>query len=213
MAKNKGGAILFLALGGSVVALALAIGEGTARATENWLPKGKGKKLTKSLLDAAKALPRDVVASAKKWAAARNLPLIDVLTTILLESRGNPQAHALTDREDSRGLMQVNIRSEGATLQKLGYTPDDLYKVDVGIEVGTLIYAAKRQAVLKLLTQTNRQQTYSPDVLIRMYYAGPKYATAWILNGTHFKDMEVYADHWKAAKDAIAQAMAANAYA
>ena len=109
--------------------------------------------------------------------------------------------------------MQVNIRAHGDLLKQLGYTPDDLYKLDVGIEVGTALLASKRKKVLELITQSKRQQEYSPDVLTRLYYAGPKYATAWILTKTHFKNMETYVDHWKDARQAVAEAMAEGAYA
>lgn len=212
--QTKGKAILFVALGLGVVGFAMAT---PAFATEAWLnkeekKKGKGK-VGKTLKDAAKNFSKALVASATKWAKARNIPVLDVLTTILLESRGNPAAHALSDKEDSRGAMQVNIRAHGDLLKQLGYTPDDLYKLDVGIEVGTALLASKRKKVLELITQSKRQQEYSPDVLTRLYYAGPKYATAWILTKTHFKNMETYVDHWKEARQAVAEAMAEGAYA
>lgn len=213
--QGKGKVILFSALALGVLGLAMAT---PAFATEAWLTKeekrkGKGK-MGRTLKDAAKGFSRDVIASAKKWAAKRGVPALDVLTTILLESRGNPQAHALSDKEDSRGAMQVNIRAHGDLIKRLGYVPDDLYKLDVGIEVGTAIYAAHRAKVMELIKQSGRQQQYTPDVLTRLYYAGPKYATAWILKGTHFKNMETYVDHWKEARQAVAEAMAeGGAYA
>lgn len=213
--QGKGKVILFSALALGVLGLAMAT---PAFATEAWLSKeekkkGKGK-MGKTLKDVAKGFSREVVASAKKWAAKRNISALDVLTTILLESRGDPKSHLLNEKEDSRGAMQVNIRAHGDTLKQLGYTPDDLYKLDVGIEVGTLLLAAKRKKVLELIAQSKRQQEYSPDVLTRLYYAGPKYATAWILSKTHFKNMETYVDHWKEARQAVAEAMAeGGAYA
>lgn len=212
--QTKGKAVLFVALGLGVLGFAMAT---PAFATEAWLSKeekrkGKGK-MGKTLKDAAKNFPRALVASATKWAKARNIPVLDVLTTILLESRGNPNAHALSDKEDSRGAMQVNIRAHGDLLKQLGYTPDDLYKLDVGIEVGTALLASKRKKVLELIAQSKRQQEYTPDVLTRLYYAGPKYATAWILNKTHFRNMETYVDHWKEARQAVAEATAEGAYA
>ena len=212
--QTKGKAVLFVALGLGVLGFAMAT---PAFATEAWLSKeekrkGKGK-MGKTLKDAAKGFSAALVASAKKWAKARNIPVLDVLTTILLESRGNPQAHALSDKEDSRGAMQVNIRAHGDLLKQLGYTPDDLYKLDVGIEVGTALLASKRKKVMELIAQSKRQQEYTPDVLTRLYYAGPKYATAWILNKTHFRNMETYVDHWKEARQAVAEATAEGAYA
>lgn len=215
--KGKGKAIMFGALSLGVIGLAMAVSS-PAYATETWIneeekKKGGKKKVAKTLKEAAKRFPKEVVTSAKKWANKRGLSALDILTTILLESRGNPQAHALSAKEDSRGLMQVNIRAHGDLLQKLGYTPNDLYHVDKGIEVGTYLLASKYKKVLELIKQSGRKQEYTPDVLLRLYYAGPKYATAWILKKTHFKNMETYVDHWKEARQAVAEAMAEGAYA
>lgn len=214
--QTKGKAILFTALGLGVVGFAMAVST-PAYATETWLnkeekKKGKGK-VAKTLKEAAKRFSKELVASAKKWATKRGISSLDVLTTILLESRGNPAAHALSEKEDSRGAMQVNIRAHGDLLKQLGYTPDDLYKLDVGIEVGTALLASKYKKVLELIKQSGRTQEYTPDVLLRLYYAGPKYATAWILKKQHFKNMETYVDHWKEARQAVAAAMAEGAYA
>lgn len=214
MSQAKGKVILFGALGLGVIGMALAVST-PAYATEEWLPKKKGlktmKKWGQNLLDAAKQIPAEVMAAAKKWAAARGLPLVDVLTTILLESRGNPKALAKNDKEESRGSMQVNIRAHADLIKKLGYTVDDLYKPNVGVEIGTYLYAAKRKAVEALLKKTTRKQVYDLATLTRLYYVGPKYATAWIMKGQHFKDMEVYADHWMEAKKAIQSAYGLNA--
>lgn len=214
--------LLPVVIGLGVAGVVLAIAR-ESMATVNWdteeTAKGKkgkkmgGKTFAEQVRIAARNLKADVRASAYKWAKARGIPVIDVLTTIVLESRGDPTAHALSDKEDSRGAMQVNIRAHGDTIKKLGYTPDDLYKLDVGIEVGTYVYAAKRKAVLDLLAKTKRTQEYDPATLIRLYYAGPKYAIAWITKGQHFKNMETYVDHWKEAKQAVAEATAEGAYA
>lgn len=206
--------LLPVVIGVGIAGVVLAIAR-ESMATVNWDIAGKksGKGMARTIKEAAKRLSPEVRASAAKWAKARNIPTIDVLTTILLESRGDPKAHALSDKEDSRGAMQVNIRAHGDTIKKLGYSPDDLYKLDVGIEVGTYVYAAKRKAVADLLTKTKRPQEYDPATLTRLYYAGPKYATAWIMDGTHFRNMETYVEHWKEAKQAIAEAMAEGAYA
>jgi predicted hydrocarbon binding protein len=79
--------------------------------------------------------------------------------------------------------------------------------------VGTSLLASKRQKVLALIKESGRAQEYSVDVLTRLYYAGPKYATAWIMQKKHFKNMETYVDHWKEAKQAVAEATAEGAYA
>lgn len=211
----KGKVILFAGLGLGILGFALTASR-PAYATEEWLKKPTkkgGKAVAKTLKEAAKRFSKEIVASARKWAQKKSLPVLDVLTTILLESQGNPKAHALTAKEDSRGAMQVNIRAHGDLLKKLGYNPDDLYKLDVGIEVGTTLLASKRQKVLELIKQSSRTQEYTPDVLTRLYYAGPKYATAWILKKQHFKNLETYVDHWKEARQAVAEATAEGAYA
>lgn len=202
MGQSNGKVILFGALGLGVIGFAMAMSK-PAYATESWIPKGKGKAVGKSLKDAAKRLSAEVVASARKWAAARGLPLSDVLTTILLESRGNPKALAKNAKEESRGLMQVNIRAHADTIKKLGFTPDDLYTIEGGIAVGTYLLASKRKAVQALLAKTTRKQEYDLGTLTRLYYVGPKYAEAWILKGQHFKNLEVYADHWREAYEAV----------
>lgn len=213
--QAKGKAIVFGALSLGIIGFAMAMST-PAYATETWLnnqEKKKGKKGTaKTLKEVASKFPKELIASARKWATKRNLPLLMVLTTILLESRGNPQAHALSSKEDSRGVMQVNVRAHGDLLKKLGYAPNDLYRLDVGIEVGTALLAAKRQKVMKLIAQSKRKQEYTPDVLTRLYYAGPKYATDWILKGTHFRNMETYVNHWIEARQAVAETMASGAY-
>lgn len=199
---SNGKAILFVGLGLGVIGMAMAVSK-PAYATETWLPKGKGKNVGKTLKDAAKNLSAEVVATAKKWAKERAIPLADVLTTILLESRGNPKALAKNAKEESRGLMQVNIRAHADTIKKLGFTNDDLYTVNGGIAVGTYLLASKRKAVQALLAKTKRKQEYDLGTLTRLYYVGPKYAEAWILKGQHFKNLEVYADHWREAYEAV----------
>ena len=214
--QAKGKAVVFGALSLGIIGFAMAMST-PAYATETWLnkqEKKKGKKSTaRTLKEAASKFSKELVASARKWAGKRNIPLLDVLTTILLESRGNPQAHALSSKEDSRGIMQVNVRAHGDLIKKLGYSPNDLYRLDVGIEIGTALLATKRQKVMDLIKQSGRKQEYTSDVLTRLYYAGPKYATDWILKKTHFRNMETYVDHWKEARQAVAESMASGTYA
>lgn len=215
MASKAVPILIGLGVGGIILALSRE-----ALGTVNWgttlteaRKKGGSKAVARTIKEAAKRLGKDVVASAKKWAKARGIPLTDVLTTIVLESRGNPQAHALSTKEDSRGLMQVNVRAHGDLIRKLGYTNDDLYKLDVGVEVGTALLAAKRAKVLELVKQSPRKQEYDAGILTRLYYAGPKYATAWILKKQHFKNMEAYVDHWVEARQGVAEAIAEGTYA
>jgi soluble lytic murein transglycosylase-like protein len=213
---------VLIAVGIGGVALAIAR---ESLATVNWGPPvGSGKKgaakMARSIKEAAKRLPKDVVASASKWAKARGIALTDVLATIVLESRGNPKAHALTEKEDSRGLMQVNVRAHKAILDKLGYKPEDLWKLDVGVEVGTAIFAAYRQRVLDAIKKNPVAQAHDVGTLTRLRYAGPKYVDSMLAKAkttadtVHpFKNAEVYVDHWKEAKQGVAEALAAGTYA
>lgn len=211
---RAGKAIVFVTLSAAIVGLAFAT---PAFATEEWISKErkKGKKaVARTLKEAAKRFSREVVESAKKWAKTRNVPAIDILTTILLESRGNPKAHAFTSKEDSRGLMQVNVRAHADLLKSLGYTPEDLYKVDVGVEVGSYLLAQYRKRVMEIVKAVNRPQEYTLDILTRLYYAGPKYTETYIRTGKPFKNMDTYIEHWKQARQAVAAAMAeGGAYA
>jgi hypothetical protein len=167
------------------------------------------------LVVAASQFSPDVLASATKWAKARGVPLAEILATILLESRGKPTAQLLTDKEDSRGLMQVNIRAHGPLLKSLGYTPDDLYKADVGVEVGSLLYAQARATVAKLVSASGVPQTHDLGTLTRLYYAGPKYVVAMLQKAKSqadtahpFKNSETYVAHWHDAVDAVTQVYA-----
>jgi len=76
---------------------------------------------TQNLTRAAVALrlPLAYVQSASKWAKRRGLPLDWVLTTILVESGGNPRAAGDSDGR-SAGLMQVNTVAHAAELKAAG---------------------------------------------------------------------------------------------
>jgi len=211
-----------LALGGGIVAI---LTTSAARAESSaWIPeekgKGKAKNMGKSLKAAAGKFSAEVVASATKWAKIRGIPLAEVLATILLESRGNPKAHALTAKEDSRGAMQVNIRAWHPVIVELGYTDDDLYRLDVGIEVGTYILKSYRDKVLALVKKSPVAQVHDLATLTRLYYAGPKYVDNMLRKAktkeetAHpFKNAEVYIDHWRDAMLAVAEVYGAAAYA
>ena len=220
--QGKGKAIVFAALSLGVIGFAMAVST-PAYATEVWLnkeekKKGKGK-MGNTLKDAAAGFDPSIVAAAVKWAGIRKIPVREVLATILLESRGNPKAHLLTSAEDSRGLMQVNIRAFGDTLKAKGYSGDDLYKPDVGIEIGTLIYSQARAKVAELVKKCKApSQTHDLSTLTRLYYAGPKYVVAMLQKAktkeetAHvFKNSETYVDHWHDAMQAVAQAYPAYA--
>jgi hypothetical protein len=122
-----------------------------------------------------KQLSAEIVASARKWATKRGLPLQEVLATILVESQGKPRAHAKTSKEDSYGLMQVNVNAWKSLLTANGMTVSDLYDIDKNIMLGTYIYAMYRQKVQTLLANASCPQSASLATLTRLYYKGPAY--------------------------------------
>ena len=160
-----------------------------------------------------------MIAAAIKWAKARNVPANEILATILLESRGDPWAHAKSAKEDSYGAMQVNVNAHRDMLKVRGYRPEDLYKPDIGIEIGSLIYAQARARVADLISKCKAPQTHDLSTLTRLYYAGPKYVIAMLQKAktqddtAHpFKNSFVYVDHWHNAMQAVKEAFG-NAYA
>jgi soluble lytic murein transglycosylase-like protein len=222
MAAGKGKAILFASLGLGIVGFAMAMST-PAYASEVWInaqekKKGKGR-MGNTLKNAAAGFSAEVLASAKKWAKARGVALAEILATILLESGGNPKAHLVNAKEDSRGLMQVNIRAHADMVKARGYSADDLYKPDIGIEIGSLVYAQARAKVSELVKKSGVAQTHDLGTLTRLYYAGPKYVVSMLQKAktkadtAHvFKDSETYVDHWHNAMTAIAEAYGNAAY-
>lgn len=223
MASGKGKAILFASLGLGILGFALTMST-PAYASEAWInaqekkKKGKGR-MGKTLKDAVTNFSPEVLASARKWATNRGVPLAEILATILLESGGNPKSQLVNDKEDSRGLMQVNIRAHGDMLKAKGYTADDLYRPDVGIEIGSLIYAQARAKVGELVKKCPAPQTHDLGTLTRLYYAGPKYVVSMLQKAktkedtAHaFKNSETYVDHWHNAMVAVAEALGNSAY-
>lgn len=128
-----------------------------------------------------KQLTPTIIEGARKWARARGVPLQEILATILVESSGNPRAWANLKTEDSRGLMQVNIRAWQSLLTQNGLTADDLWDIDKNLMIGTYIYAKFRNEVQQLIAQSGCPQTASIDVLTRLYYKGPAYVRKKIL--------------------------------
>jgi len=129
-----------------------------------------------------KQLTPEIINSARNWAQARGIPLQEVLATILVESSGNPRAWANKANEDSRGLMQVNIRALASLLKQNGMTVEDLWDVDKNIQIGTYIYAQYRQKVQNLIAQSGcaAAQNASIATLTRLYYKGPAYVETMI---------------------------------
>jgi hypothetical protein len=150
-----------------------------------------------------KGFTPEVIASAKKWAAARGVPVQEILATIYVESRGNPRAWANLSTEDSRGLMQINVRTWASTLSKYGMTVDDLWDVDKNIQVGSDIYATYRKKVQALIAQSGVPQSADIGTLTRLYYKGPAYVQKKILAGedaSHpYKNAEAAVANWKVA--------------
>jgi hypothetical protein len=145
----------------------------------------------------------EILTSARKWAKARGVPLREILATIYVESRGNPRAWANLSTEDSRGLMQVNVRAWASKLSSYGMTVDDLWDIDKNIMVGSDIYAKYRNEVLNLIAQSGVPQSASIDVLTRLYYKGPAYVKKKILAGedaSHpYANAEAAINNWKVA--------------
>lgn len=150
----------------------------------------------------------DVIASAHKWAQARGVPAQEVLATIYVESRGNPRAWANLSTEDSRGLMQVNIRAWASLLAQNGMTANDLWDVDKNIMIGTYIYAKYRAEVQGLIAQSGCPQSTPIDILTRLYYKGPAYVRKKILAcqdaSSPYRDADKAIANWEAAKAKVA---------
>ena len=111
-----------------------------------------------------------MVQSAWKWAKKRGLPLNWVLATIIVESSANP--HATGDAGgESKGLMQVNTVANANVLRQYGYGPNDMYDVDHGIEIGTLLMLDFYNKV----KQHGAARAKTPiDETLRLSYKGPE---------------------------------------
>jgi soluble lytic murein transglycosylase-like protein len=154
-----------------------------------------------------KALTPEIINSARKWAQARGIPLQEVLATILVESSGNPRAWANLSTEDSRGLMQVNVRAWQFLLTQNGMTVDDLWDIDKNIMIGTYIYAKYRAELQGLISQSGCPQSAPIDVLTRLYYKGPAYVRSKISACKDASSPYVNADkaiaNWQAAMNKV----------
>jgi hypothetical protein len=153
---------------------------------------------------AAKAVPigpltAEMVASAIKWGAYYGIPPSWITATMIVESRGNP--NAVGDQGRSRGLMQINYGANVRLLEQLGVTPDQLFIPDVNIRVGTKFMRDAYDRILQVLA--GRQPPIPIDIMLRLYYRGP----ALVLNALkagknpmdNFKDGQVSASNWRAA--------------
>ena len=111
-----------------------------------------------------------IVQSAYKWSQKRGLPFPWVLATIIVESGGNPRSTGDANGE-SKGLMQVNTVANAAVLRRYGYGPSDMYDIDHGIEIGTLLMKQFYDKV----KQHGAARVRTPiDETLRLSYKGPQ---------------------------------------
>ena len=111
-----------------------------------------------------------IVQSAYKWSQKRGLPFPWVLATIIVESGGNPRSTGDANGE-SKGLMQVNTVANAAVLRQYGYGPSDMYDIDHGIEIGTLLMKQFYDKV----KQHGAARVRTPiDETLRLSYKGPE---------------------------------------
>ena len=149
----------------------------------------------------------DIVASAWKWSRKRGVPFAWVLATIIVESGADP--HSAGDAGGkSKGLMQVNVLAHAADLMKAGYVPNDMYKIDPGIEMGTL---AMRDIYNKyVLEPSAARPTAAPkDVAMRLAYKGPATVKSAILRGEDPRAISWAPEaisRWRAATQRVATA-------
>jgi len=135
-----------------------------------------------NLARAAVALkqPLAYVGSASKWAKKRGLPLDWVLTTILVESNGNPRAAGDSDGR-SVGLMQVNAVAHAAELKAAGLSRESLFDPETNIEWGTKYLVQFRDDVQAALG--GRSLPAPLDELVRLSYKGPAAVTGALKRG------------------------------
>jgi len=113
-------------------------------------------------------LPLAYVQSAAKWAKRRGVPLDWVLTTILVESGGNP--HAIGDDGRSIGLMQINVTAQATEMRAKGVTREQMFEPDTNIEWGTKYLVKFRDEVRAAAVHG---LPAALDELTRLAYKGP----------------------------------------
>lgn len=157
-----------LALGGAAVALAHLVHPNYAK------------------IAAMLNMPVDAVASAWKWSKKRGLPFPWVLATIMVESGGKPSSVGDAGGR-SKGLMQVNTVAHAGELARAGLRPDDMHKIDTGVEWGTKVMQDIYDDVKKALVGHHVQTPV--DVTLRLAYKGPATVTSAIAHGKEPKDI------------------------
>ena len=125
---------------------------------------GSGPDLTR--VAAGTGLPLPYVQLASKEARANGLPLEWVLATIIVESRGNPNAQGDADKR-SVGLMQVNVIAHAKDV-----TRAQMLDPAQNIAWGTRYLAQFKQDVLAAIG--GRTPPAALDELTRLAYKGPK---------------------------------------
>ncbi|OHD23640.1 MAG: hypothetical protein A2Y38_01425 [Spirochaetes bacterium GWB1_59_5] len=129
---------------------------------------------------AALGLPRAYVQHAVKWSGRYGIPLDWILTTILVESNGNPRAAGDADGR-SRGLMQVNVIAHARELTAAGLSAEHMYDPAKNIEWGTKYLREFRDNVLRALG--GRPLPAALDEITRLAYKGPSTVLAALRRG------------------------------
>jgi hypothetical protein len=168
-----------LALPIGVGVLAVGAFTGAAVAASKRKAPGSGKPATRP--DGLSAVIDQL---ARKWAKARGLPAAWVLSTIMVESGGDPNRVVQNAKEASYGLMQINTNAHRARLDKYGVnTPQQLLDPDTNIKIGTEIL---REAWDNVAQALGGQTPPGPlDVLVRYSYVGPLATRTMLQQGKH----------------------------
>jgi soluble lytic murein transglycosylase-like protein len=124
---------------------------------------GGGQDLTR--VAAGTGLPLQYVQLAAKEARANGVPLEWVLATIIVESKGNPNAQGDADKR-SVGLMQVNVVAHAKDV-----TRAQMLDPAQNIAWGTRYLAQFKQDVLAAIG--GRTPPAALDELTRLAYKGP----------------------------------------
>lgn len=128
---------------------------------KNKSKKNKGGKITEEILE-----------QVRYWSSARNIPVVWVMNTILLESAGDPDATHIDNREASYGLMQINssIHAQAGRMAKYGITVSKLTDIKTNIMLGTEIM---RENIDNINTWLNGKPCPAPlGEIQRILYTG-----------------------------------------
>lgn len=117
--------------------------------------------------------PLAYVESAYKWAKRYGMPFDWVLTTISVESGGNPNAAGDAGGK-SVGLMQVNTLAHGVSREQMRVP-------DTNIQWGTMLMKGFHDDVLAALA--GRRPPAPIDVITRLAYKGPSTVEAALRRG------------------------------